>query len=245
MKKILYKITKKYWALLSLEHAKKNKFTVQNGIFKNLKINKDISWGSGDIASKIYGLYENKIQRLLAEIKKPILIDIGAADGFFAIGCLHSKVSKYCYAFEQSSSGRAALSKTAKMNKVSNKITIIGKVTNENFISLLPQGMNFSDTVLLCDIEGQEYNFFTDQILKKLKKSHIIIEIHNTNTNTNTDEINLMRRIKKLFKITIIFGNDNDYSNLPEIHELKDIDRNLISCEGRSYIGKWWYLKPL
>lgn len=243
MKKILYKITKKYWALLSLEHAKKNKFTVQNGIFKNLKINKDISWGSGDIASKIYGLYENKIQRLLAEIKKPILIDIGAADGFFAIGCLHSKLSKYCYAFEQSSSGRAALSKTAKMNNVSDKITIMGKVTNENFLSLLPQDINFSNTVLLCDIEGQEYNFFTDEVLKKLKKSHIIIEIHNNNN--NDDEIKLMRRIKKFFNISVIFGNDNEYSNLPEIHGLNDIDRNLISCEGRSYIGKWWYLKPL
>ena len=244
MKKILYKITKKYWALLSLEHAKKNKFTVQNGIFKNLKINKDISWGSGDIASKIYGLYENKIQRLLAEIKKPILIDIGAADGFFAIGCLHSKISKYCYAFEQSSFGRTALSKTAKMNKVSDKISIMGKVTKENFLSFLPQSINFSNTVLLCDIEGQEYNFFTDEILKKLKNSHIIIEIHNNNNN-DVDEINLMKRIKKLFNITVIFGSDNDYSNLPEIHGLKDIDRNLISCEGRSYIGQWWYLKPL
>jgi hypothetical protein len=56
MKKILYKLTKKYWSLLSLEHAKKNDFTVKNGLFKNLKINKDISWGKADIASKVYGL---------------------------------------------------------------------------------------------------------------------------------------------------------------------------------------------
>jgi hypothetical protein len=70
MKKILYKLTKKYWSLLSLEHAKKNDFTVKNGLFKNLKINKDISWGKADIASKVYGLYENNIQKVLAKIKK-------------------------------------------------------------------------------------------------------------------------------------------------------------------------------
>ena len=45
-------------------------FTVKNGLFKNLKINKDISWGKADVASKVYGLYENNIQKVLEEIKK-------------------------------------------------------------------------------------------------------------------------------------------------------------------------------
>ena len=41
--------------------------------------------GKADIASKVYGLYENNIQKVLAKIKKPILIDIGAADGFLQL----------------------------------------------------------------------------------------------------------------------------------------------------------------
>ena len=94
MKKLFYKITKKYWNILSFEHAKKNNFTVQNGVFKNLKINKNISWGHGDIASKIYGFYENKIQKKLKELKKPILIDIGAADGFFCYWMFTFKIIK-------------------------------------------------------------------------------------------------------------------------------------------------------
>ena len=243
MKKILYKLTKKYWSLLSLEHAKINDFTVKNGLFKNLKINKDISWGKADIASKVYGLYENNIQKVLEEIKKPILIDIGAADGFFAIGCIYSGISKHCYAFEQSNLGRSALSKTAELNKVSENITIKGGVNSQNFLSLLPQDIDFSKAIVLCDIEGEEYSFFTDNILKKLEKSHIIIEIHNTHNKNN--EIKLMKRIKSKFNVTIITGSENDYSRLPEIQLLNDIDRNLIACEGRSYIGKWWYLKPL
>ena len=101
MKKLYYKFTKKYWSMLSYEHARKHNFVVQYGIFKNLKMNDKISWGKGDIGSKIYGLYENKIQQKLKEINKPILIDIGAADGFFAIGCLKSKICDFCYAFEE------------------------------------------------------------------------------------------------------------------------------------------------
>ena len=243
MKKILYKLTKKYWSLLSLEHAKKNDFTVKNGLFKNLKINKDISWGKADIASKVYGLYENNIQKVLGKIKKPILIDIGAADGFFAIGCIYSGISKHCYAFEQSDLSRSALAKIAEINQVSENITIKGEVTNQNFLSLLPQNIDFSKAIVLCDIEGGEYSFFTEKILKKLEKSHIIIEIHRTQN--KNDEIKLMKRVKKSFNVSVIIGSNNDFSNSPELQEMSDIDRNLIACEGRSYIGKWWYLKPL
>ena len=38
MKKLYYKFTKKYWSMLSYEHARKHNFVVQYGIFKNLKI---------------------------------------------------------------------------------------------------------------------------------------------------------------------------------------------------------------
>ena len=70
--------------MISLEHAKKI-ITLQNGLFKGLQINKNISWGKGDITSKIYGLYENNVQSILKKIKKPILVDIGSADSFFAV----------------------------------------------------------------------------------------------------------------------------------------------------------------
>ena len=242
MKKLFYKITKKYWNILSYEHAEKNNFTVQNGVFKNLKINKNISWGRGDIASKIYGFYENKIQKKLKELKKPILIDIGAADGFFAIGCLHSKLSKYCYAFEQNETSRLALYKTAELNNVANQISIMGKVDNQVFLSLLPDELDLSMAVILCDIEGEEYNFFSETILKKLQKCNLIIEIHTEETISK--EADLIKSAKKYFNVNIILDNNKDMSAVTTLHNLNDIDRNLISCEGRSYIGKWLHLIP-
>ena len=51
MKKLYYKFTKKYWSMLSYEHARKHNFVVQYGIFKNLKMNDKVSWGKGDIGS--------------------------------------------------------------------------------------------------------------------------------------------------------------------------------------------------
>ena len=242
MKKLYYKFTKKYWSILSYEHAKKHNFIVQYGIFKNLKMNHEISWGRGDIASKIYGFYENKIQQKLKDINNPILIDIGAADGFFAIGSLKSKICEFCYAFEETKKSRENLFKTAQINNVQNKLSIIGKATKDNFFSLLPSEINFSKVTILCDIEGGEFDFFSDEILKTIKYSNIIIEIHK-NHNKNL-EIDLLERVKKYFDVSIIIDNDKNFESVSELHTLNDIDRNLICSEGRSYIGKWWHLSP-
>ena len=242
MKKLYYKFTKKYWSILSYEHAKKHNFIVQYGIFKNLKMNHDISWGRGDIASKIYGFYENKIQQKLKDINNPILIDIGAADGFFAIGSLKSKICEFCYAFEETKKSRENLSKTAKINNVQKKLSIIGKVTKDNFFTLLPSKINFSEVTILCDIEGGEFDFFSDEILATIRDSNIIIEIHK-NHNKNL-EIDLLERVKKYFDVSIIIDNDKNFESVSELHALNDIDRNLICSEGRSYIGKWWHLSP-
>ena len=242
MKKLYYKFTKKYWSILSYEHAKKHNFIVQYGIFKNLKMNHDISWGRGDIASKIYGFYENKIQQKLKDINNPILIDIGAADGFFAIGSLKSKICEFCYAFEETKKSRENLSKTAKINNVQKKLSIIGKVTKDNFFTLLPSKINFSEVTILCDIEGGEFDFFSDEILATIRCSNIIIEIHK-NHNKNL-EIDLLERVKKYFDVSIIIDNDKNFESVSELHALNDIDRNLICSEGRSYIGKWWHLSP-
>ena len=241
MKKFYYKFVKKYWSIISYEHAKKHNFIVQKGIFKNLKLYHRISWGKGDIASKIYGFYENKIQEKLKDLKKPILIDIGAADGFFAIGSLKSKICDFCYAFEETKKSRENLYITAEINDVKNNISIMGGVTKDNFFSLLPSEIDFSQTIILCDIEGGEFNFFTNEILKKIKYSNIIIEIHDNKYNL---EIDLLERVKKYFDVSIIIDNDKNFENILELHSLNDIDRNLIICEGRSYIGKWWHLSP-
>ena len=242
MKKLYYKFTKKYWSTLSYEHAKKHNFIVQYGIFKNLKMNYEISWSRGDIASKIYGFYENKIQQKLKDINNPILIDIGAADGFFAIGSLKSKICEFCYAFEETKKSRENLLKTAKINNVQNKLSIIGKVTKDNFFSLLPLEINFSKVTILCDIEGGEFDFFSNEILSTIKYSNIIIEIHK-NHNKNL-EIDLLERAKKYFDVSVVIDNDKNFESVSELHTLNDIDRNLICSEGRSYIGKWWHLSP-
>ena len=64
---------------------------------------------------------------------------------------------------------------------------------------------------------------------------------------THNEEKHIARCIKsakKYFNVNIILDNNKDMSAVSKLHNLNDIDRNLISCEGRSYIGKWLHLSP-
>ena len=169
MKKLYYKFTKKYWSMLSYEHARKHNFVVQYGIFKNLKMNDKVSWGKGDIGSKIYGIYENKIQQKLKDISKPILIDIGAADGFFAIGCLKSKICEFCYAFEETKKSRENLHLTAKINNVKNKLSIMGEVTKDNSSLYYHQKLIFQKLLFYVISKVESLIFLLKKYLKKLE----------------------------------------------------------------------------
>ena len=101
---------------------------------------------------------------------------------------------------------------------------------------------NLKSAVILCDIEGFEYELFSKKILNIIKHSHIIIEIHPT---SKRKEENLLKDLKKFFNVKTIFNDINNLKDIPSIHKLNDIERSMLTCEGRSFIGKWWVLSPL
>ena len=75
--KLLYKFTKKYWKLINQKHGILNNFTVQNGLFKDLKLNKEQYWNSGDLGSKIYGFYEKDVQEIILGCSHyPLVYDV-------------------------------------------------------------------------------------------------------------------------------------------------------------------------
>ena len=62
-----------------------------------------------------------------------------------------------------------------------------------------------------------------------------------------TSKSNLMKFEKNIncyFNTKEIFSNSNNFKDLQELHNLNDIDRNLLTSEGRSFIGKWLILEP-
>ena len=93
----------------------------------------------------------------------------------------------------------------------------------------------------MCDVEGYEYKLFSLKNLKLLKNEFLIIEIHPT---SKSNQIKFNKNIKRYFNTREIFSSSNNFNDLQGLHNINDIDRSLLTSEGRSFIGKWLILEP-
>ena len=235
------KVVEKKRIILSSKISRIYNNTVQQGPFKGMVMNEDQFWGQGDSSSKILGLYEKEIQDLIVSIQKDkkysTFVDIGGADGFFAIGSLVNNLFKKCEVFEISKKGRISIQKNSKQNNVYDSIRIHDKASKASLIKI----DNINNSLILCDIEGGEYELFDEKLIKKIYPSDIIIEIHKNKENSL---VNFEKRFTKIYSITKITQEPRSLKNFKELENVNDNNRALITSEGRSYVQEWWHLSP-
>ena len=217
-------------------------YRVQQGPFKNMILSEKQYWDIGDNGGKILGIYEKEIQDLIVKIQEKeeytTFIDIGGADGFYAIGSVASNLFKECIVFETSKRGRKSIFNNAKLNKVEDMISIQGIATDSAILEL---SNKINHSLILCDIEGGEFKLFSNKLLEKLCSSNIIIEIHRV---TKEDELDLEKRASKLFNINKVIQNPRSLYIFDELKSFSDNNRSLLLSEGRSHVQEWWHLSP-
>ena len=235
------KVVEKKRIILSSKISKIYNNTVQQGPFKGMIINEDQFWGQGDRSSKILGLYEKEIQDLIVSIQKDknysTFVDIGGADGFFAIGSLVNNLFEKCEVFEISKKGRISIQKNSKQNNVYDSIKIHDKASKRSLIKI----DNINNSLILCDIEGGEYELFDEKLINEIYPSDIIIEIHKDKENSL---VNFEKRFTKSYSLTKITQEPRSLKNFKELENINDNNRALITSEGRSYVQEWWHLSP-
>ena len=98
-----------------------------------------------------------------------------------------------------------------------------------------------NQSLILCDIEGGEFELFSNKLLNKLYPANIIIEIHKA---PKKEEQDLENRISKLFTIKKIIQNPKSLNIYDELKNFNDNNRSLLLSEGRSYVQEWWHAIP-
>ena len=231
---------------LSSELSESMKHTVKYGAFKGLKFTSENWWGGSDRAGMLLGIYEKEILDSVMSVPKKwnIFIDLGAADGYYSIGTLISGRFKKSYSFEISPKGQEVIKKNAILNNVSKKIEIFGEATI-NFYDQIPK-KDLSQSVILIDIEGAEFNLLNKKVFENLKNSIIFIEIHEWFFKDGEKRLKqLMNDAKPFFKASELTTTSRDLSIFPELSNLNDSERWLIASEGRGRLMTWIRLDPI
>ncbi len=141
-------------------------------------------WGTHAVGSeltpKLLGTYEKELAEIIEHLPVfDLAIDIGAAEGWYAVGLLHRKIARKLVAFEITESGRKACRDNAERNAVAGCLEIRGECRVEELQLLLTSLLLPGYRVLIVsDCEGFENELFTSDVLGLCRQAHLLIETH-------------------------------------------------------------------
>jgi hypothetical protein len=124
----------------------------------------------------LLGAYEREIgsvfERGIAE-QVPTFIDIGCADGYYAVGMAQSSPATTTFAYDLSSSARRLCAETALASAVAGRVRI-GKRFTVSALTSMP----VDRALILCDIEGAEVDLLDRSAAAAFAASVVVVEVH-------------------------------------------------------------------
>lgn len=155
-----------------------------------------------------------------------MFIDIGSSDGYYATGFLVCGRFRQAYCFEISPVGQAVIAENAELNGVRDRVDILGGADETFLQKLFDRNVDLSRSVVLCDIEGAEFDLFTPALLEVLKQSIVFIELHPFNRSDRNFCCDRLRESASFFfKLTELTTTDRNLAPFKELDDFCDSDR--------------------
>jgi hypothetical protein len=211
-----------------------------------LRLNRKTWWGQSDLGAQCLGLYEKEILDEIGRQQKgkyQTFIDIGAADGYYAVGMLSADIVDHVISFELSEAGRTAISENWAHNGNPGSITLYGEA-NHTSLKLIPSHV-LNNALVLIDIEGHEFELLTKEVIKQLQFSEVIIEIHNWIDDFETRYAQLLRDLAEYFNIEKLAPIERNTASFSELRSYTDDNRLLLVSERRPCLMRFLKLTPL
>lgn len=232
---------------LALQIASEHQWRVGYGPFAGMQISPVAWWDQTDLASKILGFYELEVLNVLSQVDRSryrFFVDLGAADGYYAIGALRAGLFQKAFCFEMSERGREVVRANAALNDVSESVAVFG-YADARFYESLPE-VQLSAAVILIDIEGGEFDLLTDELLARLKNAMLVIELHEFMVDDGAVKLQaLVDRLKRVYRLRWLTTGARDLSAFESLGALNDTDRWLLCSESRTQRMKWVVCEPL
>jgi lipopolysaccharide biosynthesis glycosyltransferase len=152
---------------------------VISGPFKGMKYPLNRGIGS-TITPKLLGTYEIELREIIEEICHKgysTIINIGCADGYYAIGIAKRIRNVKVFAYDKDPKAREMCQSAAKANNVSKRVQIEDIFTMRTIPKIFPNEQG----LIICDCGGdEEYIFYNDgeNWLHLINQFDLLIEIH-------------------------------------------------------------------
>lgn len=214
---------------------------VYQGPFEGMTIVRKFSWGDGDTAGKLLGIYENELYPAITHLTKildfDLVLNIGCAEGYYGLGLARNLPNTLCALFDINPTAIAICRENAKVNNINN-VQFNTDCSVENIRSYLEASKR---PFVIMDVEGHERVLLDLEVIPELSKTTVIVESHDCNIPGTTDLI--VDRFKETHDVyTIPQGAKNPYIDI--LFDLCDNDKMLLCCESRPSTMTWAVMVP-
>lgn len=141
------------------------------------------------LVPKLLGIYERELSECVERacaLKFPLIVDIGAAEGYYAVGLARRNPQARVVAFEMDPKGQVALKTMAELNEVTHSVDIRGRCGAGDLQAVLA---GEGRALVVCDIEGQEERLLDLQAVPALRQASVLVEAHDFIIPGITDEL--------------------------------------------------------
>ncbi|MDB6174718.1 MAG: hypothetical protein JWL59_4029 [Chthoniobacteraceae bacterium] len=155
-------------------YSKEAHIRVLAGPFAGMKYFNRTGWGA--LTSRWVGTYEMELRdwvHAIVERRYDRIIDLGCAEGYYAVGFARSLPATQVYAFDIDYFSRRSCGLLAKLNESEKRVTIGGLCT-----PVLLNGLIAKNTLVFCDVEGNELDLLDPAKCPALVQADILVEVH-------------------------------------------------------------------
>jgi len=195
----------------------------------------------------LLGCYEKEVQQIIYNLSKKnnlkYFINVGAGEGYHAIGVKVANLFENSISFELDKKNRDIIKKNFDLNKIFNGFEIFSNA-NIDFLKNIEKKIEFTKSLFLFDIEGDEFKILDENNLNIIQNSYLIIELHHFYSTENKVE-NLTKQLKKYFNISFFKTENRNFSNFEILNKFNDDEKWLMMSESRPCTMKWIICEPI
>jgi hypothetical protein len=136
------------------------------------------SSGEGCHIAKLIGIYEQPLWSIIDTVvakNYDLVLNVGAAEGYYAIGLACRMPKVHVLAHESNRAARQILERLIEVNGVSGRVFAADTLLWSDL-----QAYEGRRLLVVCDIEGGEFDLFAEPAPYYLRHADLIIEIHDS-----------------------------------------------------------------
>lgn len=211
--------------------------TIRSGPFHGMAY--ATTGAEGSLSARLLGAYEASLHPVIEAIiarAYPLVIDIGSAEGYYAVGLARRMAASRILARDDSAKAQDLCHALAALNGVADRVTVGGRMDHADLALCAT-----TPTVIICDIEGAEGDLLDPTAAPALRAADILVEVHEF---MRPGLIALLTdRFAPSHTITRI-DRQIDASALPPwMEELSDLDRLIALWEWRGGPTPWLWMQ--